>query len=117
MSFPRTPPRRGEVWLAQFDPVLGHEQGGVRPAVIVSIDSFNAGPSRMATVVPMTTRDRGSPSHVRVDPPEGGLDRPSLILCEHMRSVTQMRLRHRFGSVELETMRRVEDILRSLLLL
>ncbi|MGH2531281.1 MAG: type II toxin-antitoxin system PemK/MazF family toxin [Thermomicrobiales bacterium] len=115
MSFPRTPPRRGEVWLAQFDPVLGHEQGGIRPAVIVSVDSFNTGSSRMAAVIPLTTRDRGSPSHVRVSPPEGGLERPSLILCEHVRSVTQLRLRHRLGIVKPETMYQVEEIIRGLL--
>lgn len=101
--------------MASLDPVVGHEQGGERPAVIVSTDPLNLGRSRLVALAPITTRDRGSPLHVRVVPPEGGLDRISFVLCDHLRFVSQLRLRRRLGSVEPPTLWAVEGILRRLL--
>lgn len=65
-------PRRGEVWDIDFDPIVGHEQGGRRPGLIVSVDPFNAGPSTLVFAVPMTRTDRGVPAHVPVSPPKAG---------------------------------------------
>ena len=75
-------PKRGEVWVADLDPVRGHEQAGRRPVLIVSVDSFNAGPAQLVYVVPLTRTDRGVPLHVAIAPPEGGLRAPSVILCD-----------------------------------
>jgi PemK-like, MazF-like toxin of type II toxin-antitoxin system len=50
-------PVRGEVWDVDLKPVLGHEQGRIRPALIVSVDQFNQGPSGLVIVVPMTTEE------------------------------------------------------------
>ncbi|HEY3999133.1 MAG TPA: type II toxin-antitoxin system PemK/MazF family toxin [Candidatus Xenobia bacterium] len=66
-------PLRGEIWLADMDPVRGHEQGGRRPVLVVSVDPFNQGPAGLVIVLPMTSRARGIPSHGVVEPPEGGL--------------------------------------------
>lgn len=55
-------PERGEVWLAGLDPVGPGEQGGTRPVLVVSTNAFNAWPVRLAIVVPITTRDRASPT-------------------------------------------------------
>ena len=108
-------PSRGEVWLVDLDPTRGHEQAGLRPALVVSDDVFNHGPAGLAVVLPLTTRARGVPLHVAVDPPEGGLRERSFVKCEDVRSLAKERLSQRWGFVSRQTMTRVEDRLRILL--
>ncbi|HLZ71045.1 MAG TPA: type II toxin-antitoxin system PemK/MazF family toxin [Dehalococcoidia bacterium] len=74
--------QRGEVWLADLDPVRGHEQGGRRPVLVLSDNRYNRGPADLANVLPITSRLRGIAYHVRVRPPDGGLSRESEILCD-----------------------------------
>jgi mRNA interferase MazF len=109
------PPVRGEVWLADLDPTFGHEQAGRRPVLVVSVDPFNAGLSGLIVVLPLTSRLRNIPLHVEVHPPEGGLQTPSAILCDAMRSIHRRRLVARWGTVSVVTMATVEDRLRVLL--
>jgi mRNA interferase MazF len=111
------PPARGEVWYADSGPVPGHEQAGHRPALVVSANLFNAGPAGLVVVLPMTTVDRGIPLHVAVEPPEGGVRERSLIKCEDIRSIDQRRLTRHLGAASQETMARVDDHLRALLVL
>lgn len=111
----RPAPSRGELWLADFDPIRGHEQGGRRPALIVSVDRFNQGPAGLVVVLPLTTRARGIPSHVPVDPPEGGVTARSFVKCEDVRSISTARLSRRWGTVLPATMALVEDRVRILL--
>lgn len=108
-------PLRGEVWMLNFDPTRGHEQAGTRPALILSVDVFNAGPADLVIVLPITSRSKGVRSHVAVQPPEGGLSVVSYIKCEDVRSVAKERLSHRLREVSAETMAEVEDKLRILL--
>ncbi len=108
-------PARAEIWYANLDPVRGHEQAGNRPALVVSADLFNAGPAGLVVIVPLTTRDRGIPLHVPVQPPEGGLRDRSFVKCEDVRSVDVRRLARRLGIVSPETVGQVEDRLRTLL--
>ncbi len=108
-------PQRGEVWFADLDPTFGHEQGGHRPVLVVSVDPFNAGRSGLLIVLPITSRVRPLPLHVPVNPPEGGLRLPSAILCDAIRSIDQRRLIDCWGTVNPTTMTLVEDALRHLL--
>ncbi|MFW6437390.1 MAG: type II toxin-antitoxin system PemK/MazF family toxin [Armatimonadota bacterium] len=108
-------PERGEVWYADLDPVRGHEQAGHRPVLVVSATAFNKGPAGLVIVLPMTTRDRGIPMQVSVEPDEGGVSQRSLIKCEDIRSVDQRRLTKRIGSVSEGTMAMVRANLRTLL--
>ncbi|MFW5867435.1 MAG: type II toxin-antitoxin system PemK/MazF family toxin [Armatimonadota bacterium] len=108
-------PERGEVWYADLDPARGHEQAGHRPVLVVSATVFNEGPAGLVVVLPMTTRDRGIPMQVSVDPGEGGVSRRSLIKCEDIRSVDRRRLTKRLGSVSEATMAMVQANLRTLL--
>jgi mRNA interferase MazF len=108
-------PGRGEVWLAGLDPVRGHEQAGTRPVLIISEDLFNRGPAGLVIALPITSRLRPIPSHVRLTPPEGGLSVESAVLCEAVRSLSRERLVKRFGSVTGRTMAEIEDRLRILL--
>ena len=108
-------PARGEVWLADLDPTLGHEQAGRRPVLIMSDDVFNRGPAQLVIAVPMTSVIKRIPSHVRVVPPEGGLQKPTAILCEAVRSLSTTRLIRCWGALNSKTLAQVEDILRVLL--
>jgi len=105
-------PERGEVWLAALDSVGPGEQGGTRPVLVVSTNSFNAWPVRLVMVVPITTRERGFAHHIRVT--GGGLDRPSFAMPEYLRSIAQRRLQRRLGSTETSALAAVDDWLRRL---
>ncbi|MBA3414868.1 MAG: type II toxin-antitoxin system PemK/MazF family toxin [Chloroflexia bacterium] len=115
MSSGSRQPLRGEVWQVLFDPVVGREQAGERPAVVVSFDALNSSPAAIAIVVPITRRDRSNPLHVAVLPPEGGLTSLSFVLCESVRSVSTERFRFRRGALTAETMALLEDRLRIVL--
>lgn len=108
-------PIRGEVWLAQLDPVRGHEQAGTRPVLVISDDLFNRGPAGLVIALPITSRLRPIPSHIRISPPQGGLAVESAALCEGVRSISKERLLKRLGLVNRGTMEMVEDRLRILL--
>jgi mRNA interferase MazF len=108
-------PQRGEIWLADLDPTIGHEQGGRRPVLVVSVDAFNAGLSGLVVVLPITSRLRQVPLHVPVNPPEGGLRTSSVVLCDAVRSIDQRRMLARWGAVSATTSSRVEDRLRRLM--
>ncbi|WP_129626328.1 type II toxin-antitoxin system PemK/MazF family toxin [Candidatus Oscillochloris fontis] len=109
-------PSRGEIWLADLNPIRGHEQTGTRPVLIVSTDMFNHGPAGLIFVLPLTRTDRHIPAHIPIDPPEGGVSSRSLILCDGLRSISKDRLKgSAWGRVSLATMQRVDEILRILL--
>lgn len=78
---------------------------------MVSVDSFNAGPAELLIVGPMTTVDKQIPTHIPINPPEGGVDRVSFAKCEDIRSISTERLDRRIGRVTSSTMERVENAL------
>jgi mRNA interferase MazF len=106
---------RGEIRLTDPNPVKGHKQAGKRPCLIISVDLFNQGASGLVVVLPITSKDKGIPFHVELNPPEGGLKISSFIKCEDVRSVSVERLEKRWGAVSLETLTAVEDRLRILM--
>ena len=85
--------RRGEIWRISLDPVAGHEQAGDRPALVISDDRINASAAGLVIVVPLTRTDRTIPSHVEINPPEGGVRERSFAMCEQVRAVSVERLR------------------------
>ena len=110
-----SPPSRGEIWLINLNPARGHEQVGVRPGLVVSTNIFNHGPAGLVVILPLTTRDRGIPLHVSLEPPEGGVQQQSFAKTEDIRSVSTERLIKRWGEVSPATLAAVEDRLRILL--
>ena len=109
-------PSRGEIWLADLNPIRGHEQAGKRPVVVISTDLFNHGPSGLVFVLPLTRTNRGIPFHIPIEPPEGGLRETSFILCDALRSISKERLGGRsFGKLSRETISEVENALRILM--
>jgi len=99
-------PERGDVWLEQPSRgLIGHEQQGQRPVVVVSGDGINAGPWPLVIVVPLSTRDRGIPLHVRITPPDGGVRTSSVVLVEQIHAADRERLVEHWGRVSSATMR------------
>ena len=104
--------KRGDVYRADLDPVVGSEQGGVRPVVIIQNDIGNQ-TSPTVIVVPLTTRLKkpDQQTHVLIAPPEGGLRHPSLVLCEQVRTLEKRRLDRFLGVLSPPTLARVESAL------
>jgi mRNA interferase MazF len=112
-------PIRGEIWLADVGTGRGHEQTGRRPVLVVSDDAFNTGLAGLVMIVPLTSKVAKSkhiPAHIPVDPPEGGLKAPSVILCDQLRTISKDRLVNAsWGTVSIATLAEVERTLRVLL--
>jgi mRNA interferase MazF len=109
MPIERPKVKRGDVYVGDPDPVVGHEQGGRRPFLVVSIGQMNRSPASMAIAVPLTTTDRRNKLHVRVEPPEGGLERVSFAMPEMVRSVSALRLQRRLGRASMDTVESVAN--------
>lgn len=107
--------QRGDLWWVDLGTPFGHEQGGKRPALILSVNLFNQSAADLVLVLPLTTRVKNIRSHVAVTPPEGGLSQYSFIKCEDIRSVSRARLTGRIGQIGSDTLRSVETIVRYLL--
>jgi mRNA interferase MazF len=110
-------PSQDDVWIVDLDPAVGHEQGGVRPVLIVSDDQFNHSPAGLVIVAPITGTDRRLITHIAIDPPEGGLVKRSFIMTDQVRTISQLRLGRRLGIIGRATRSRVENRLRILLAL
>ncbi len=108
-------PSRGEVWQVDLRPARGREQDGPRPAMIISEDAFNHGPAGMVIVIPITSRNKGIPSHVFVPKGEAGLTLDSYIKVEDIRAISKERLAEYKGDLRDARIGEVERWLRVLL--
>jgi mRNA interferase MazF len=81
-----------EVWMADLSPVVGSEQTGRRPVVVVNSPFYASFPISMAIVVPLTMQDRGLPHHVPVSSTQSGLHRQSWARTEDVRAISEQRL-------------------------
>lgn len=107
----KTPePLAGEVWDLYFDPSVGREQGGRRPGLVVSNDEFNKAQNGLHLVVPVTGIDRGVRIHLPIEPPEGGLSKPSVIMCDQVRSLSVLRFKRRRGVVSPALLKQVQEL-------
>lgn len=98
----------GEVLWVNFDPVVGREQAGRRPAVVVSSRDYNVSIPNVVIVVPVTTRDRELPHHIPLTGPEVGLTVASLAMTEQPRTIERRRIQGVAGRVDTETLRRID---------
>ena len=85
-------PARGDIWWARLDRVEGHEQAGIRPALVVSADTYNQGPLGLVIIVPLTRRIRTFPLYIAVQAEETGLKTPGAIMCDQPRVIATSRL-------------------------
>jgi mRNA interferase MazF len=99
-----------------FGRPVGHEQGGLRPAIVVGSATHCRFPIEMAFVVPLTSRDRGLAHHVRIDSPESGLHRPSWARTEEITAVSTGRFTQPapIGTASAEEVAELSDWLREM---
>ena len=100
--------RRGELYYADLEPVLGSEQGGERPVVVLQNDKGNRY-SPTVIIAPLTTKivKNALPVHVRIKAP--GLRATSLALLEQIRTIDKQRIRQYIGAVSEDEMREIEQ--------
>lgn len=77
-----------DVWWADFDPQVGREQAGLRPAIVVGTAFACQLPHQLAFVVPCTTTNRKLPFHPQVT----SLERPTFAMCDQLKSISRTRL-------------------------
>ena len=98
--------------MAELDPVVGSEQGGRRPVLIIQNDVGNLhAPTVIAVPLTGSTRKPTLPTHVSIPSGEGGLWRSSIVLCEQVRTLEKTRLVRRLGALSAQSMRQVEQAL------
>ena len=92
--------KRGEIWLAELNPIRGSEQAGTRPVLILQNNSINRFTSTFLAI-PLTTNLRRAslPTCVLLPEGEGGLAKDSVALCHQLRVLDKSRLMRRVGSV------------------
>lgn len=104
--------RRGDVFYADLSPVVGSEQGGVRPVLVVQNDIGNRySPTTIVSAITSQISKARLPTHVELPARESGLDRDSVILLEQIRTIDKRRLRQRVTHLGEEIMERVNEAL------
>ncbi|MBE3591724.1 MAG: type II toxin-antitoxin system PemK/MazF family toxin [Thermoanaerobacter sp.] len=108
-------PKRGEIWLVNLNPTRGHEQSGIRPAVVISVDEFNSCPADLVVVVPVTSKNKNIPLHVEIQPHNSELAKVSFAKPEDIRSISKERLVKRVGEMPKEKLQELEEKIKILL--
>ena len=100
--------KRGDIYYADLSPVIGSEQGGLRPVLIVQNDVGNRySPTVIAAAITSRMGKTKLPTHIDVPGTEAGLAKDSVILLEQIRTLDKKRLREKMGHLDEETMRTV----------
>ena len=103
---------RGDIFIADLNPVQGSEQGGVRPVLIVQNDRGNRfSPTVICAAMTSRVGKNDLPTHVWISARDSGLKSDSLVLCEQIRTIEKRRLRAKAGHIENMAMVRVNGAL------
>ena len=106
-------PKRGELYLTDFDPAIGAEIKKIRPALILQNDIGNVhGPLTIVAAITSFDGDKLYPTEVQVMAKEGGLNKDSVVLLNQLRTVTRERLIKKLGKLDAETMEKIDVALK-----
>ncbi len=104
--------KRGDIYYADLSPVVGSEQGGVRPVLIIQNDIGNKySPTVIATAITSQINKAKMPTHIELDANEYGLSKDSVVLAEQIRTIDKRRLKEKIGHLDGELMNRVNEAL------
>lgn len=105
--------KRGDVFFADLSPVVGSEQGGTRPVLIIQNDIGNRfSPTVIIAAITAQIQKAKLPTHVEIDAKKYGFERDSVILLEQLRTIDKSRLTDRITHLDEELMERVDKALR-----
>ena len=103
---------RGDIYYADLSPVVGSEQGGIRPVLIVQNDVGNRfSPTVIAAAITSRKDKTDLPTHIRLQAVGSGLAKDSIVLLEQIRTLDKQRLRERMGQLDEVSMHRVDRAL------
>jgi len=92
--------KRGELYFADLSPVIGSEQGGVRPVLVVQNDVGNKySPTVIAAAITSKLNKAKLPTHIEISSKEYGLEKDSVILLEQIRTIDKTRLKEKIGEL------------------
>ena len=104
--------KRGEIYYADLSPVVGSEQGGVRPVLIIQNDVGNRYSPTVIAAAITSQRDKAKlPTHIEVAASSCGLQKDSTVLLEQVRTIDKRRLRERMGELPADTMANIDSAL------
>ncbi|ACS99754.1 MULTISPECIES: type II toxin-antitoxin system PemK/MazF family toxin [Paenibacillus] len=104
--------KRGDVFFADLSPVVGSEQGGVRPVLVIQNDIGNRfSPTVIVAAITAQIQKAKLPTHVEMEAAAHGFDRDSVVLLEQIRTIDKQRLTDKITHLDDETMRKVDDAL------
>ena len=104
--------RRGDIYYADLSPVVGSEQGGVRPVLIVQNDVGNRfSPTVIAAAITSQKGKAKLPTHILLESSTTGLSKDSIVLLEQVRTIDKHRLKERMGRVDSGNMHRGDEAL------
>lgn len=104
--------KRGDIYYADLSPVVGSEQGGVRPVLIIQNDVGNKySPTVIATAITSQINKAKMPTHIELDANEYGLSKDSVVLAEQIRTIDKKRLKEKIGHLDDELMNKVNQAL------
>ncbi|MEN6328353.1 MAG: type II toxin-antitoxin system PemK/MazF family toxin [Syntrophomonas sp.] len=104
--------KRGEIYFAQLNPVIGSEQGGIRPVLVVQNDIGNQySPTTIILAITSQINKAKLPTHVELKAKTYGMERDSVILAEQIRTIDKARLKQRIAVLNEETMNKVNQAL------
>lgn len=102
--------KRGDIFYADLSPVVGSEQGGIRPVLIVQNDTGNKhSPTVIAAAITSQTNKAKLPTHIELSGKNVGLTKDSVVLLEQIRTIDKRRLREHMGHVDEGMMNRVDN--------
>lgn len=104
--------KRGDIYYADLSPVVGSEQGGIRPVLIVQNDVGNKFSPTVIAAAITSQRDKNNlPTHIQVSASNCGLDKDSIVLLEQVRTLDKKRLKERMGNLDDRDMARINQAL------
>ena len=104
--------KRGEIYYADLSPVIGSEQGGVRPVLIIQNDIGNKySPTVIAAAITSQREKTKLPTHISVDAVGCGLAKDSIVLLEQVRTIDKKRLKEKMGALDINAMGKVDKAL------
>lgn len=104
--------KRGEIYYADLSPVVGSEQGGIRPVLIVQNDLGNRYSPTVIAAAITSQRDKSKlPTHIELSSRSCGLSRDSVVLLEQVRTIDKRRLKERMGRLDDSSMAKIDRAL------
>ncbi len=105
--------RRGDIYYADLRPVVGSEQGGIRPVLIIQNDMGNKhSPTIICAAITSKMNKAKLPTHVELDSERYGIVKDSVILLEQVRTIDKSRLKERVCHLDSEVLRRIDKALK-----